>query len=552
MQSADIHLRQRPSWLATLDWASTVSGFLLLVTGILMIMNGHCSQPHGLSADAPMCVGSQLSVQSWLAITGIQFSLLSTILLPRVSTMILSKCFTKAAETTGIRFDRLLNSLSTAPLSAQLRGSKKLLLLRCLVFMLAALVSVLYKFSFVTVDAQGMVAIPNGQAYYNYGSDGYPDADTSYTEIGESDIPREHNYALGDGVPTNILSANLIDFLTVNNGSVIAVSDPGKTFEHSTDLIIGPKVNATRLTNIHNGTVESCNPLLYLRSSFYVLRQLVDGFDAIKWPLVKSTPYNNGVRFDFKPWNSTTFNGGFMDITSLANGSLQAWAVGHPLPSQSQYLYDYRITVNMRYCYGYVNWTNSAVFGHFEIEDPTDIKCQALPFDVAAWNQTLWSFNAKAFMQAACAGKTDIDDSFWMFALPIIPIMTDHSSVHGKFAPPEERNTRCNNVAQDSFAVAEGIIRASRTGMTALGIALQGLAIMAAIMAMCLIIWPRLPLLTEWPAQWLALGKGLDKTIIKEVAKDGATGSSVKSKVVVFLSSSTEERGELRLTCARP
>ncbi|EXK81324.1 hypothetical protein FOQG_14187 [Fusarium oxysporum f. sp. raphani 54005] len=371
--------------------------------------------------------------------------------------MTLSKCFTRAVETTGMRFDRLLNSLSTAPLSAQLRGSKKVIIVRCLVFMLAALVSVLYKFSFVSVDAQGMLAIPNGQIYYNYGSDGYPDTDPSYTEIGESDIPREYNYALGDGVPTSILSANLIDFLTVSNGSVVVVSDPGKTFERPTDLIVGPKVNATRLTNILNGTVESCNPLLYLRSSFYVLRSL-DNFYGTKWPLIKSRPYNNGVRIDFTPWNSTsyTFNGGIMDITSLANGSLQAWVAGHSLPSQPQGIYDYRVTVNMRYCYGYINWKNSAVFGHFEIEDPTDIKCQAFPFDVAAWNQTLWSFNAKAFIQAACAGKTTIDDSFWTFALPIIPIMSDHSSVHKGFAPPGERNPRCHNIAQDSFAVAEG------------------------------------------------------------------------------------------------
>jgi predicted benzoate:H+ symporter BenE len=96
------------------------------------------------------------------------------------------------------------------------------------------------------------------------------------------------------------------------------------------------------------------------------------------------------------------------------------------------------------------------------------------------------------------------------------------------------------------------MIRASRTGMTRLGIALQGLAIMTAIVAMCLIIWPRLPLLTEWPAQWLALVEGLDKTVVKEAVKDGATGISVESKTVVFLSSSAEEGGELRLICARP
>lgn len=181
-----------------------------------MILNGRCSRGHGLSADAPMCVGSQLSIQSWIAIAGIQFSLLSTILLPRISSITLSKCFTKTIETTGMRLDRLLNSLSSAPLSAQLRGSRKAILLRCLAFLLAALVSILYKFSFVTVDAESMLAIPKGDTYYNYNSDGYPDADTSYTEIGESDMPREYNYALGEGVPSTILSVNDSDAINSN------------------------------------------------------------------------------------------------------------------------------------------------------------------------------------------------------------------------------------------------------------------------------------------------------------------------------------------------
>ncbi|KAG9494802.1 hypothetical protein J7337_013941 [Fusarium musae] len=325
-----------------------------------------------------------------------------------------------------MRLDRLLNSLSSAPLSAQLRGSKKAIQLRCLAFLLAAFVSILYKFSFVTVDAKGMLAIPKGQTYYNDNSDGYPEADTSYTEIGESDMLRENNYALGEGIPSTILSTNLIDFITVNNGSVIVVSDPGMAFERrlTTDLIVGPKVNATRLARIINGTVQSCSPLLYLRSSFYVLRSIGD-FDAIKWPLVKSTPYNNGVRIDYTPWNSTTFNGGIMDITSLTNGSMQAWVAQHPLASQRQAgnegIYDYRVTIDMRYCYGYISWSNSVTYGHFEIEEPTDIKCQVSPFNVATWNNTRWAFNAKTFMEAALAGKT-IDDSFWTTALPIIPI----------------------------------------------------------------------------------------------------------------------------------
>lgn len=87
--------------------------------------------------------------------------------------------------------------------------------------------------------------------------------------------------------------------------------------------------------------------------------------------------------------------------------------------------------------------------------------------------------------------------------------------------------------------------------MTALGMALQGLVIVTAIMALCLIVWPRLPLLTEWPVQWLALAEGLDHAVVKEAVKGGVTASSVESSAVVFLSLSHGGSNEVRLTGVR-
>ena len=517
-----------------------------------MILNGRCSQPHGLGASMPLCAGSQLSVQSWLAIVGVEFSLLGTILLPRLASITVSKFFVRALKKSGIRFGLLLNSLSSAPLTAQLRGYKKVLFLRYLILVLVAVISVSYKFSFVSVDAFDTIAIAKAPSYiYDYGGE----IDLNFTPMGQSNILRAYNYALGHGVSSNILSANLVDFLTVSNSSIITTGN--KVFDDPTDMIIGPKVNDTQLSQVANGTLQSCDALFYLRSMFYTVRSSnVYGTPQFsEFPIIGATPYNNGVRIEISPWNqSMGSGGGLLDITSLPNGSMQAWAANSNFlspPSDTSYIYDYMITVNMKYCYGYVSWDNSAS-GQFAMREPSDIQCIDSPFDVQAWNQTFFAFNAKAFIQAASAGESANDDYFWTIALPIVAIVQDHATVQEHFSPSTERNPRCSSIARDSFAIADGVIRSSRTGMTTLGVALQALVIAAALIAVALILWPTLPLVTEWPAQWLALVEGLEKSVVGDAVKGSSAGqNAIESKEVVFLATQKGLRDDLRLSRVR-
>jgi hypothetical protein len=250
-----------PTWAGTLDYTAAIGTIVVFASAILLILNGRCSQSNGFSAGAPVCVGSQLSVQSWLAIVGVEFSLLGTFLLPRLASLTISKALTRKMTNSGLPAGRLLNSFSNAPLTAQLHGVKAILLLRILIMAMVAAASVLYKFSFVQVDASGSLVLPSSVDEYE---DEYIETNSDYTNIGVSDVPR-----LGFSVPGNVLSANLVDYLAVTNASVIFVANGTDAFPNNgqTDMIVGPKVNTTRLNRIVNGSVHSCDALFYMRAT---------------------------------------------------------------------------------------------------------------------------------------------------------------------------------------------------------------------------------------------------------------------------------------------
>jgi hypothetical protein len=258
-----------PTWAGTLDYTAAIGTIVVFASAILLILNGRCSQPNGFNAGAPVCIGSQLSVQSWLAIVGVEFSLLGTFLLPRLASLTISKALTLKMTYSGLPAERLLNSFSNAPLTAQLHGLKAILLLRILTVVIVAAASVLYKFSFVQVDASGSLVLPSSVNTYE---DEYIATNSDYTNVGVSDVPRL-SYGLSS-VPGNVLSANLVDYLAVTNASVILMANGTEAFpdDGQTDLIVGPKVNATRLTQIVNGSVQSCDALFYMRATYYSSR----------------------------------------------------------------------------------------------------------------------------------------------------------------------------------------------------------------------------------------------------------------------------------------
>ncbi|CAK7219704.1 hypothetical protein SBRCBS47491_003937 [Sporothrix bragantina] len=534
-----------PTWAGTLDYTATIVTIVVFASAILLILNGRCSQPNGFSAGAPVCIGSQLSVQTWLAIVGVEFSLLGSFLLPKLAGLTISKALTRKMANSGLPAGRLLNSFSNAPLTAQLRGIKAILLFRVLIMVTVVAASILYKFSFVLVDASGSLVLPSSVDAYD---DDYVATNSDYTNIGVSDVPR---FSFGDSsVPGNVLSANLVDYLAVTNASVIYVANETEAFpdDGQTDMIVGPKVNVTRLTQIVNGSLHSCDALFYMRATYYSSR-LAYYTNWNEFPNATETPTTDEVRFTTVNWNqtddSTIATTWFMDIKSLSNGSLQAWASDNSAfqpewTDRLSHKYQYRVTVNMQYCYGYVTWDNQAT-GAYRINNPRDLTCQALPFDVVAWNKTRYAAQAKGFVQATVAGDAYTD--FWTRALPVVSIILPHDAARYNYMPSLPRNTICANAATGSrvqaFAVAEGVIRQARTGATGVGLGLQvAVAVMAAVLA-AVLAWPALPLVTEWPAQWLSLSAtGRDQPVRLDVAVGCAVagGSAfVRSDIVLRL-----------------
>ncbi|PMD17362.1 hypothetical protein NA56DRAFT_707881 [Hyaloscypha hepaticicola] len=68
--------------LGTMSWFLVGATLLFILLSALLIGNGSCSDYRGLSARAPVCVGGHLSVQSWLAIVGVGFTILGIVVLP--------------------------------------------------------------------------------------------------------------------------------------------------------------------------------------------------------------------------------------------------------------------------------------------------------------------------------------------------------------------------------------------------------------------------------------------------------------------------------------
>jgi len=532
---------QTPTWSSTVDWFLALGCIAVLVAAVLLIANGSCSGPVGFTAAAPLCVGSQLSVQSWLAIIGVEFSLLGSFLLPRLGSIAISKSFTKKLTASGLPVARLLNSSPDAPLLAQVRGVKMVLMFRCTLFVLIAAVAVLYKFSFTTVDALGSVAVQTTRGY-----------DYHYTEIGASDIlfPKWHSLLSSD-----VLSANLVDFMTGNTGSVTYATNASETFMPSgerTDVIIGPKANGTLLSHIANGTIETCQALLYLRTIIYNYDPAYAyNFAAFNdFPNLTHTPYSNGIRLQVFNRNLSDtwleFSGTLVDIISLSNGSLQAWTADNqalsPLLGGIRSTYDSRITLSMQYCYGYVVW-EKLPSGLFELREPRDIQCVNHPFDLSAWNQTSYAAYSQGLVQTTVAGHyQDVrtggtSGATWVDALPIITIVQPHWFNIDGFAPSIATNPACGKLPGNPFALASGIIKQARTGMTGIGLGLQVVVIVAGLCGISVLGWPALPLVTNWPGQWLHLTSELDRSTVADIAAGTSTGQKrARCNEVLFLS----------------
>jgi hypothetical protein len=71
---------------------------------------------------------------------------------------------------------------------------------------------------------------------------------------------------------------------------------------------------------------------------------------------------------------------------------------------------------------------------------------------------------------------------------------------------------------------------------------IQCLTIAAALISILLTLLPCLPLIKDWPAQWIGLVSGLDKLIVEEtISGTSVGGQRALGKTVVYISSARRE-----------
>jgi hypothetical protein len=96
--------------------------------------------------------------------------------------------------------------------------------------------------------------------------------------------------------------------------------------------------------------------------------------------------------------------------------------------------------------------------------------------------------------------------------------------------------------------IAKGLIFNNGTGMTLIGLVLQVVVLVVTLLAIGLQFWPTLPLVREWPAQWLALLQDMDRDYMRRALSGVSVGQkAVRGEEVVFLHSAETEDGETRL-----
>jgi len=143
--------------LSLVDKAALCSSVVLLV---LSVPQTGLFGPSWPVCQLPVCVGGQLSVQAWLAIIGVEFTLTGSVLLPRLPSTTISQSMTSRLMKKGASLDMLLHSLSSAAFLTQIRmGWRKVALARLTVTLVVLATTVLYKFSFVLVNRKDTLLV---------------------------------------------------------------------------------------------------------------------------------------------------------------------------------------------------------------------------------------------------------------------------------------------------------------------------------------------------------------------------------------------------------
>jgi hypothetical protein len=332
----------------TMDWSLVAASLLFILFSSLLIANGSCSQPEGLSASSPVCVGGKLSIQSWLAIVGIEFGALGFIIIPRIQAVLVAKILTSRLMGDGLSLANMLNSQTTAPILTQLRlGARSILFLRIFILVAIATVSILYKFSFSRIAA--------------------------FDTLGLTDKTLPVLIGCDDEGPCNGISTNLLDALSNTNTPSSFNTSFSPATKNSTkhyEQIFGPsQINIAH--QLDEGSLYLCTPTYYSRNTVTPNVQ--------NWtpPILTKTPYNHGLRYT-NPYNDT-----IMDAFSL-NGTL--YILTGTFSTNTTARYTSLISSTIQVCLGFVSWSiNNTGSRTSLLQNPIDIACVPEPFDFVKW-----------------------------------------------------------------------------------------------------------------------------------------------------------------------
>jgi hypothetical protein len=505
-----------------------VASFTLMCFAIFMIVNGSCS---GFNKTS-LCFGSKLSVQAWLAIVGVEFALFGSITLPWAREIFLSKRLTKQLlSEDGVALSSMLNLQGTAPVQNQfMEGWRRALLRHFLVPALVTGGSVLYKFSFVTATINSILQL-----------------DCGLVPLGGS--------ALG----WTVFSDNIIDFAEPGRAEAVSIGRNGS------DMIVGPSFNYTQTLRADYGSdLFLCYPTLYARSNFSTTNDAE--FRPTKNFSQDTTP--GSIRF-----TSGSF-GQVVEVSVSESEGLRA-LVGPGSNNDSSWIYQTNITTLL--CFGYVSWTK---LNSTEMNNPEDIICTNERFDLTTWNTSVAQVVAWGVVESRLAylnisedylsihvsknttGEEDYKAAYVLDVVveSILASFNHTLAIEALFPPSRSSDPtwttdllyypasqECQsrdavgpeqNRIQQGLMVIDGKLADYGTGMTMVGIVLQFILLVVALGGIGIAVWNALPLVKEWPAQWISLVSQLDKEFLTDSLEGTSTGESwVTGNTRVFICS---------------
>jgi len=491
----------RTTLLGTMSWFLVGVTLLFILLSALLIANGSCSEYQGLSARAPVCIGGHLSVQSWLAIVGVEFTILGIIVLPRLQSILISKLLTLRLTHSGMPLAKVLNSQTNAPSWTNIRlGSRVTLFIRTLTFCALICGSILYKFSFVMVGRVDTVVLESAKPAINMGCD---------------------NTGSCNGISSNFLNA-----LSTDNSS----SSFNITFEPTTSSapdhywqVFGPSQNNVA-NQFSEGDLYLCTPTYYSRNKITP--------NASDWAPPLLTPYSNlnSLRFTNPADHS------IIDVFS-SNGTIEVLSGTFGILNQDS-KYISKLSASVEVCLGFASWSiNNTDTPTSYLQEPIDITCIGEEFNLTSWMQDSSSQFPIGVLQGL--GWNTINDiPLQTIAVNIILATLNHTAsetaLSQTYATMLRQNASIPTPPQCSKAnaepdtahpwVATGLLPLNGTGMTQLGVVLQALIIVLCVLTLIMLFIPVLPLVTEWPAQWLGLVYGLSPSKIQEVVEGTSAG----------------------------